>query len=69
MNQEGLLHTDQILRDGGNITIASLVEQYSRDQKKFFNDFGAAMIKMGNIAVLTGSQGEIRKDCTRVNTP
>ncbi|CAH9074806.1 unnamed protein product [Cuscuta europaea] len=67
INQTGLLHTDQILLDGGNITIASLVEQYSKDQNKFFTDFSAAMIKMGDIAVLTGSKGEIRKDCRRVN--
>jgi peroxidase len=30
---------------------------------EFFRDFGESMIKMGNVAVLTGAEGEIRKKC------
>ncbi|CAN6201717.1 unnamed protein product [Urochloa humidicola] len=33
----------------------------------FFKDFGESMIKMGNVGVLTGSEGEIRKKCYIVN--
>ncbi|KAG2611751.1 peroxidase 1-like [Panicum virgatum] len=33
----------------------------------FFEDFGESMIKMGNVGVLTGAQGEIRKKCYIVN--
>ena len=33
----------------------------------FFKDFGESMIKMGNVGVLTGAQGEIRKKCYIVN--
>ncbi|XP_066378032.1 peroxidase 1-like [Miscanthus floridulus] len=33
----------------------------------FFKDFGVSMIKMGNVGVLTGAQGEIRKKCYIVN--
>jgi peroxidase len=33
----------------------------------FFKDFGESMIKMGNVGVLTGVEGEIRKKCYIVN--
>ena len=31
--------------------------------------FGQAMVKLGEVQVLTGSQGEIRKSCRAVNNP
>ncbi|KAL6312497.1 hypothetical protein AAG906_032882 [Vitis piasezkii] len=33
----------------------------------FFKDFGVSMINMGRIGVLTGTSGEIRKECALVN--
>ncbi|CAL5038219.1 unnamed protein product [Urochloa decumbens] len=33
----------------------------------FFKDFSESMIKMGNVGVLTGADGEIRKKCYIVN--
>jgi peroxidase len=33
----------------------------------FFQHFAQSMVNMGNITPLTGSQGEIRKNCRRLN--
>lgn len=63
--KKGLLHSDQELFNGGSQD--SLVKVYSGNRGIFFNDFVAAMIKMGNISPVTGSQGEIRKKCQFVN--
>ncbi|KAK9117955.1 hypothetical protein Scep_016048 [Stephania cephalantha] len=61
MENKGILHTDQVLYNGGS-TDAFVVE-YSKNKQTFFNDFGAAMVKMGDIAPLTGSNGQIRRIC------
>lgn len=61
INQKGLLRSDQQLHNGGSTD--SLVEKYSKNPKSFYDDFGAAMIRMGDIRPLTGSNGEIRKNC------
>ncbi|KAG6470026.1 hypothetical protein ZIOFF_070986 [Zingiber officinale] len=58
VNQTGLLHSDQQLFNGGSTD--SLVSTYSTDMAGFFNAFAAAMVNMGNISPLTGSNGEIR---------
>jgi peroxidase len=34
---------------------------------EFFSDFEKSMVKMGNMQVLTGSQGEVRRHCAFVN--
>ncbi|KAE8730944.1 Peroxidase 53 [Hibiscus syriacus] len=70
VNGKGLLGSDQILysSDLAASTTKSLVESYSRDSKLFFNDFVNSMIKMGNISPLTGSNGEIRKNCRAINS-
>lgn len=65
LNQKGLLHSDQILFNGGSTD--SLVSTYASNSKTFNSDFAAAMIKMGDISPLTGSSGEIRKNCRRPN--
>ncbi|GLJ14603.1 hypothetical protein SUGI_0236420 [Cryptomeria japonica] len=65
ISQKGLLHSDQQLFNNGSATY--LVTLYSTNQDIFFKDFAAAMVKMGNISPLTGSKGEIRKNCRKPN--
>ncbi len=65
VNRKGLLHSDQVLFDGGSTD--SLVKTYSNDASAFSCDFVTAMIKMGDIKPLTGSSGEIRKNCRKIN--
>ncbi|WOL14153.1 hypothetical protein Cni_G22933 [Canna indica] len=62
----GLLHSDQELFNNGS-SQESLVRRYAADNGAFARDFAAAMVRMGNISPLTGSDGEIRLDCRRVN--
>ncbi|KAL8539345.1 hypothetical protein ACS0TY_001101 [Phlomoides rotata] len=66
VNQRGLLHSDQQLFNGGSTN--SIVRSYSNDNNAFKSDFVAGMIRMGDISPLTGSNGEIRKNCRRVNS-
>ncbi|XP_042429075.1 peroxidase P7-like [Zingiber officinale] len=63
--QQGLLHSDQELFNGGSQD--ALVRLYSSDAAVFNRDFAAAMVRMGNISPLTGSRGEIRVNCRRLN--
>ncbi|KAK4483069.1 hypothetical protein RD792_010245 [Penstemon davidsonii] len=65
LNKKGLLHSDQILYNNGSTD--SFIESYSKNPKAFANDFVTAMIKMGDISPLTGSNGQIRKNCRRAN--
>ncbi|XP_042446356.1 peroxidase 4-like [Zingiber officinale] len=65
VNQTGLLHSDQQLFNGGSTD--SLASTYSTNMAGFFNAFAAAMVNMGNISPLTGSNGEIRINCRTIN--
>lgn len=65
IQKKGLLASDQILYSGGSTD--SIVSEYSKTPATFTSDFGKAMIKMGNIKPLTGSQGEIRRICSAIN--
>ncbi|XP_027119463.1 peroxidase N-like [Coffea arabica] len=70
LSGKGLLQSDQILysSDAAASTTRSIVENYSKNSVLFFNDFVNSMIKMGNISPLTGSSGQIRKNCRVVNS-
>ncbi|KAL1825307.1 hypothetical protein DCAR_0313447 [Daucus carota subsp. sativus] len=65
VNKKGLLHSDQQLYNGGSTD--SIVRTYNNNPSSFSSDFAAAMIKMGDIKPLTGSSGEIRKNCRKRN--
>ncbi|KAJ0028627.1 hypothetical protein Pint_35015 [Pistacia integerrima] len=65
LEEKGLLKSDQALLTGGSTD--ELVKTYSQNLDAFSADFANSMIKMGNIKVLTGNQGQIRSNCRRVN--
>lgn len=67
LDGKGLLHSDQILFNGGDDETKSVVDNYRRKPKLFFDDFIKSMIKMGNIGPVTGSSGQIRKNCRVIN--
>ncbi|XP_058759248.1 peroxidase N-like [Vicia villosa] len=71
LNGKGLLSSDQILfasDEEVTSTTKQLVQFYSENERAFFMEFAYAMIKMGNISPLIGSEGEIRNDCRVINS-
>jgi peroxidase len=66
-NNKGLLQSDQELLSTTGANTVDIVNRFANSQSDFFDSFGQSMIKMGNISPLTGSNGEIRSDCKRVN--
>lgn len=65
LSRQGLLHSDQALYDGGSTD--DLVRSYASNNDQFSSDFAAAMVNMGNISPLTGTDGEIRVNCRAAN--
>ncbi|XP_020593763.1 peroxidase 4-like [Phalaenopsis equestris] len=65
INLRGLLHSDQQLFSNGSTS--SQVQFYARNYDSFESDFVAAITNMANIKPLVGSQGEIRKNCRKIN--
>nr|CCJ34840.1 horseradish peroxidase isoenzyme HRP_6117 [Armoracia rusticana] len=63
----GLLNSDQVLFSS-NDESRELVKKYAEDQEEFFEQFAESMVKMGNISPLTGSSGQIRKNCRKINS-
>ncbi|KAL5221343.1 hypothetical protein ABZP36_026056 [Zizania latifolia] len=56
---------DQLIRDN---TLVPLVNAFAANETLWKERFAAAMIKMGNIEVLTENAGDIRLNCNFVNT-
>ncbi|XP_020214042.1 peroxidase 2, partial [Cajanus cajan] len=67
LSKKGLLHSDQELFKGDGGESDNLVKLYSKNPFAFARDFKASMVKMGNMKTLTGSVGEIRNNCRRIN--
>ncbi|KAK1357607.1 Peroxidase [Heracleum sosnowskyi] len=63
---KGLLNSDQVLVTKSDASM-ELVKKYAKSNKAFFDQFAKSMIRMGNITPLTGSKGEIRKICRKMN--
>lgn len=66
-NNQGLLQSDQELFSTPGAATIAFVNNFSSNQTAFFQSFVQSMINMGNISPLTGSSGEIRSDCKKVN--
>lgn len=67
MSMKGLLGSDQELYSTKGAPTVSIAKAFAYNQNTFFNDFGMSMVRMGNISPLTGSKGQIRKNCRLVN--
>ncbi|KAE8786601.1 Peroxidase 12 [Hordeum vulgare] len=65
VNREGLFVSDQDLFTNANTR--PIVERFARSQRNFFSQFGVSMVKMGQIKVLTGGQGQVRRNCSARN--
>ncbi|KAH7833833.1 hypothetical protein Vadar_010187 [Vaccinium darrowii] len=66
VNRQGLFTSDQDLYTDERTK--GIVESFAEDQELFFEKFVHSMIKMGQLSVLTGRQGEIRANCSVRNS-
>jgi len=65
LSNEAVLGVDQQLRNGDDTK--QITEEFAVGFEDFRKSFAASMYHMGNIKVLTGNQGEIRKNCRYTN--
>ncbi|XP_047328788.1 peroxidase 12-like [Impatiens glandulifera] len=66
MNRQGLFTSDQDLYTDKRTR--GIVTDFAVDQELFFEKFAIAMVKMGQVDLLTGTQGEIRANCSVRNS-
>lgn len=62
VNREGLFTSDQDLYSDARTR--EIVREFAEDKSVFFIRFAEAMVKMGQLGVLTGNSGEIRGNCS-----
>lgn len=65
MGGRGLLTIDSEL--GSDSRTSSIVAQFASNLNLFFQTFTSAYVKMTSFNVLTGTQGQVRSNCHRVN--
>lgn len=67
----GVLHNRAVLQLDQELAYAdlsnSLAATFLTTPKLFISSFSKSMIRLGNVGVLTGDQGEIRLNCRQVN--
>ncbi|GAV92180.1 peroxidase domain-containing protein, partial [Cephalotus follicularis] len=61
---KGLFQSDAALLTDRH---AKLLVRQLVNENSFFSDFAESMVRMGNITLLTGTSGEIRKICSKIN--
>lgn len=66
LNRQAVLGVDQQLALGNDTS--QIAQEFEAGFEDFRKVFALSMNRMGNIGVLTGDQGEIRKSCRAVNT-
>ncbi|EEF38056.1 Peroxidase 12 precursor, putative [Ricinus communis] len=66
MNRQGLFTSDQDLYT--DTRTRDIVKSFAVNQSLFFEKFVFSMIKMGQLSVLTGTQGEVRANCSVRNS-
>jgi peroxidase len=64
-NNLGLFKSDAALLT--DATMKALVDSFVRSEATWKIKFARSMVKMGQIEVLTGTQGEIRRNCRVIN--
>lgn len=62
----GLLASDQVLFT--DTRSRETVNLFAANRTAFEEAFAAAMIKLGRVDLKTGSRGEVRRDCSSVNS-
>ena len=61
----GVLQSDQVL--WSDPATRPIVQQLMSPRSTFNAEFARAMVRMSNIGVLTGANGEIRRVCSAIN--
>ena len=65
LNNKGLFQSDSALLNDDRTR--KLVEDLANDQELFFENWGQSFMKLTNIGVKTGDEGEIRSSCASTN--